>query len=67
MVHDEQARLAAAIWLLPPRQREVLVCRFYLEMSASQTADLLQIGAASVSTHTQRGLASLARQMGVTK
>jgi RNA polymerase sigma factor (sigma-70 family) len=67
MMNDEQARLAAAVWMLPPRQREVLVCRFYLEMSASQTADLLQIGAASVSTHTQRGLASLARQMGVTK
>jgi RNA polymerase sigma factor (sigma-70 family) len=67
MVNDEQARLAAAIWRLPSRQREVLVCRFYLEMSASQTADLLQIGAVSVSTHTQRGLASLARLMGVTK
>jgi DNA-directed RNA polymerase specialized sigma24 family protein len=67
MVHDEQARLAPAIWMLPPRQREVLVYRFYLEMSASQTADPLQMGAASVSTHTRRGLASLARQMGVTK
>jgi DNA-directed RNA polymerase specialized sigma24 family protein len=67
MMHDEQARLAAAVWMLPARQREVLVCRFYLEMSASETADLLQIGAASVSTHTQRGLAALGRLMGVTK
>ena len=66
MLNDEQARLAAAMWTLPPRQREVLVCRFYLEMTAAQTAELLQIGAGSVSTHTQRGLASLARQMGVT-
>lgn len=65
MVNDEQARIAAAVWRLPERQREVLVCRFYLEMSASQTADLLQIGPGSVSTHTQRGLASLARLMGV--
>ena len=31
--------LAAAVWKLPPRLREVPVCRFYLEMSAAQTAD----------------------------
>jgi RNA polymerase sigma factor (sigma-70 family) len=66
MLNDEQARLTAAIWTLPPRQREVLVGRFYLEMTAAQTAQLMQTGAGSVSTHTQPGLAWLARQMGVT-
>jgi RNA polymerase sigma factor (sigma-70 family) len=65
VVNDEQSRLAAAVRTLPTRQREVLVCRFYLEMSASQTAGLLEIGLASVTTHTRRGLAGLARRMEV--
>jgi RNA polymerase sigma factor (sigma-70 family) len=65
VLNEEQVRLAAAVWTLPERQREVLVCRFYLDMSASQTADLLQIGAASVSTHTHRALAALAQRMEV--
>lgn len=67
MVHEDQVRLAAAVRTLPARQREVLVCRFYLEMSASQTAQLLEIGVASVTTHTHRGLARLARQMEVAR
>jgi RNA polymerase sigma factor (sigma-70 family) len=65
LTNDEQSRLAAAVRTLPARQREVLVCRFYLDMSVSQTADLLQIGLASVTTHTHRGLAGLARRMEV--
>jgi RNA polymerase sigma factor (sigma-70 family) len=66
VVHEELSRLAAAMLTLPTRQREVLVCRFYLEMSVTQTADLLQIGKGSVSTHTRRALAGLARQLEVT-
>ncbi len=63
--NDDVSRLAEAMRTLPERQREVLVCRFYLEMSATQTADLLQIGKASVSTHTRRALAGLARRLEV--
>ena len=33
VTRDEAARLAAAVRTLPRRQREVLVCRFYLELS----------------------------------
>ena len=65
VVHEDSSRLAAAMRTLPERQREVLYCRFYLEMSATQTADLLQIGKASVSTHTRRALAGLARRIEV--
>ena len=66
VVHDERARLAAAVLTLPARQREVLACRFYLEMSVAETADLLQIGTGSVAQHTHRALAGLARRMEVT-
>jgi RNA polymerase sigma factor (sigma-70 family) len=63
---DEAARLAAAIRTLPTRQREVLVCRFYLELTEAQTASLLQIGRTSVKTHERRGLAGLTRRLGGT-
>ena len=63
---DEAARLAAAVRTLAPRQREVLVCRFYLELTETQTAALLQIGRTSVKTHATRGLAGLARRLEVT-
>jgi RNA polymerase sigma factor (sigma-70 family) len=63
---DEAARLAAAVRTLPTRQREVLVCRFYLELTETQTATVLQIGRTSVKTHERRGLAALTRRLEVT-
>jgi RNA polymerase sigma factor (sigma-70 family) len=64
--HDEAARVAAAVRSLPTRQREVLVCRFYLDLTETQTATLLQMGRSSVKTHTRRGLAGLTRRLEVT-
>jgi RNA polymerase sigma factor (sigma-70 family) len=63
---DEAARLAAAVRTLPTRQREVLACRFYLELTETQTAALLQIARRSVKTHANRALAGLARRLEVT-
>ncbi len=63
---DEAARMAAAVRTLPTRQREVLVCRFYLELTETQTATVLQIGRTSVKTHERRGLAGLTRRLEVT-
>lgn len=53
------ARLAA----LPRRQRECLVCRFYLDLSERDTANLLGITPGSVKSHTHRGLAALGKVM----
>ena len=66
VLRDDAARLAAAVRTLPSRQREVLVCRFYLELTETQTAAFLQIGRTSVKTHERRGLAGLTRRLGVT-
>ena len=65
VLRNDAARLAAAVRALPTRQREVLVCRFYLELTETQTAALLQIGRTSVKTHEQRGLAGLTRRLEV--
>lgn len=48
---------------LPPRQREVLVLRYYLDLSESQIADALGIAPGSVKAHAHRGLAALRTQM----
>jgi RNA polymerase sigma factor (sigma-70 family) len=61
---ERSASLAAAVQSLPRRQREVLVCRYMLELSIAETALLLEIGEGSVKRHAHRGLASLNARMG---
>jgi RNA polymerase sigma factor (sigma-70 family) len=56
---DEAARLAEQVRELPRRQREVITCRYYLQLSERETADLLEIGLGSVKRHAHRALATL--------
>jgi RNA polymerase sigma-70 factor (sigma-E family) len=44
---------------LPERQREVLVLRYYADLSEAQIAEALGISQGAVKTHAARGLASL--------
>jgi RNA polymerase sigma factor (sigma-70 family) len=48
---------------LPPRQREALVLRFYLDLSAEETAITMGISPSSVRSATHRALASLGRML----
>lgn len=48
---------------LPARQRQVLVLRFYLDMSVEQTAEVLQCPEGTVKSLTHRGLAHLHRRL----
>ena len=64
---DEQRRLSAAIGELPARQREVLVCRYLLEMSEAATSQALDIGVGSVKQHAHRARATLHAMMGETR
>jgi RNA polymerase sigma-70 factor (sigma-E family) len=61
---DDARRLAAAVQALPTRQREVVVCRYYLELTESETAALLDMGLGSVKRHAHRGLARLHDRLG---
>src|SRR5579862_7583811 len=54
--HDAIIR---AIKLLAPRQREVLVLRFFADLSVSETAAAIGSSPGSVKTHTSRALARL--------
>ena len=59
---DEDARaVLAALDQLSERQREVLVLRYWSELSEAEIAATLGISAGSVKTHAHRGTAALAR------
>ena len=59
---DEDARLVlAALGQLSGRQREVLVLRYWADLSEAEIAAALGISAGSVKTHAHRGTAALAR------
>jgi RNA polymerase sigma factor (sigma-70 family) len=62
---DEVGSLVAAMRTLARRQREVLACRFVLEMSIAETAELLEISEGSVKAHSHRGLKALEQRIEV--
>jgi RNA polymerase sigma-70 factor (sigma-E family) len=59
VAHEEAGQLVTALRRLPRRQREVLVCRYFLEMSVAETAALLEISVGSVKRHAHRGIEAL--------
>jgi RNA polymerase sigma-70 factor (sigma-E family) len=59
VAHDEARRIATGVQELPTRQREVVVCRYYLDLTERQTAELLEISVGSVKKHASRALARL--------
>ena len=61
---DEQLR--ASIARLPIRQREVIALRVLLDLSAEQTAAMLDISTGTVGTHLSRALATLRAELAQT-
>jgi RNA polymerase sigma-70 factor (sigma-E family) len=55
----ERSAVIAALRLLPVRQREALVLRFYADMSEAQIADAMGISRGAVKSHTARAMATL--------
>ncbi|MGO8886472.1 MAG: sigma factor-like helix-turn-helix DNA-binding protein [Streptosporangiaceae bacterium] len=55
---------AAALRMLPPRQREVLILRYYCDLDVAEIAATLQIGPSAVRSTLSRGLAALAVAVG---
>jgi len=65
VANDEADRMWRAITLLPHRQRQVLVLRYYLDQSEAEIAETLDVSRGSVKRHASRGLAALARHLEV--
>jgi RNA polymerase sigma-70 factor (sigma-E family) len=55
----ERSAVLAALAHLPERQREVLVLRYYGDLSEADIASSLGISRGAVKTHASRGLAAL--------
>jgi RNA polymerase sigma-70 factor (sigma-E family) len=63
MLSEDRRQVLVALATLPPRRREVLVLRFYLELSEAEIAAMLGISLGTVKSTTARGLAALARAL----
>lgn len=55
----DRSALVAALRLLPARQREAIVLRYYGDLSEADTAKAMGISCGAVKSHTARGLAAL--------
>ena len=62
---EDHRELRAAIRRLPERQRQVLVLRYYLDLSEAEIAQWLDISRGSVKQHAARALAALSARLEV--
>jgi len=63
---DDASEVMAALQLLPHRQREVIVLRYYADLDVAEIASTLHITPGAVRATISRGLAGLARSVGRT-
>jgi RNA polymerase sigma-70 factor (sigma-E family) len=66
MVREEHRQVLTALAGLPPRTREALVLRYWLDLSEREMAEAMGVSAGTVKSHVSRGLAALARALGDT-
>jgi RNA polymerase sigma-70 factor (sigma-E family) len=55
----DRSEVVAALRTLPGRQREVVVLKFYADMTEAQIAQTLQISQGAVKSHTSRAMTAL--------
>jgi RNA polymerase sigma factor (sigma-70 family) len=60
---ERRAQLVAAVRALPDRERQVLVCRYFLDLSEAETAQVLAWPLGSVKSRTWRALNRLRVQL----
>jgi RNA polymerase sigma-70 factor (sigma-E family) len=61
---DARAELTSALGTLPPRQRAVLVLRYFEDLSEAQVAEALGCSLGTVKSTTSRGLVRLQEALG---
>ncbi|HTZ27019.1 MAG TPA: sigma-70 family RNA polymerase sigma factor [Streptosporangiaceae bacterium] len=63
MAGEDRRAVMAAVARLPRRAREVLVLRYYLDLTDQEIATTLQISRSTVTSTASRGLAVIAREL----
>jgi RNA polymerase sigma-70 factor (ECF subfamily) len=64
VTHDERSRLLAALDELPDQARDVLACRYLLELSEEETAAALDVARGTVKSRSARALERLREAYG---
>jgi len=59
VTEPEQPALISALRSLPPRQREAIVLRFYLDLSEPEIASAMGVRRGAVTRHTARAMAAV--------
>jgi RNA polymerase sigma-70 factor (sigma-E family) len=63
MAGEDRRAVMAAVARLPRRAREVLVLRYYLDLTDQEIAATLRVSRGTVTSTASRGLAALAREL----
>jgi RNA polymerase sigma-70 factor (sigma-E family) len=63
IIRLERSALVSALRALPPRQREVLVLRYYTDLSEAQIAATMGISRGAVKSHTARAASALRAEL----
>jgi RNA polymerase sigma-70 factor (sigma-E family) len=61
---EERREVLRALLKLPPRQREALLLRYYLELSEAEAASAMRISRGTAKSTVARGLAALRKLLG---
>lgn len=61
----ERSDVVTALRELPTRQREVLVLRYYVDLSEAEIAETMRISRGAVKSHASRGIAALRLSLAV--
>jgi RNA polymerase sigma-70 factor (sigma-E family) len=61
---EERREVIAALLRLPPRQREALLLRYYLDLSEAETASAMRVSRGTAKSAVSRGLQALRQHLG---
>jgi RNA polymerase sigma factor (sigma-70 family) len=64
ILREDQREVLAALAQLPPRRREAIVLRYWLDLSEREIAAALGVSQGTVKSNVSRGLAALALALG---
>jgi RNA polymerase sigma factor (sigma-70 family) len=64
ILREDHREVLAALADLPPRTREALVLRYWLDLPQRDIAAAMGVSLGTVKSHVSRGLAALARNLG---